>query len=533
MRAILDAAADKVQESGAVLAGGHTIRDPEPKYGLAVVGTVHPEALWRKSGARPGDALFLTKPLGTGLVLAGVAKGVLGEAEEAGATRCMTELNDRAAEALRGFEPAAVTDVTGFGLFGHAHEVAERSGVARRSRRGPCLRFRARSTRPRRASAPAATSATATSPAAALPLDGTPEELVALGYDPQTAGGLLVSLPARQGRRARGAFPRRGPLPRPDRPGRGGERGDCLLMEAGARTARLRSFTLSPAAFAWFAYAALAALFLIVVSGATVRLTGSGLGCENWPNCGETFLPPKDYNALIEFGNRVAGVDRRPDDARRRRRPPSACRPAPLALLVRGRAALHRAGAGDPGRDHRHPRPAPADRHGPLPALAAALAVAVVVVQGARDVARGTAAEAPLGSAWLALALVPAAGAARRLRDPRHGRRPALGRRGDPPLREPRQRGPHPHRRHGDLRGRLPRPARAPDRRAPACARRARARGRRAALLLAQMAVGEVQWREALPWWLVLVHVTLATAVWVGVVALATRIVLRHRARLP
>ena len=95
-------------------------------------------------------------------------------------------------------------------------------------------------------------------------------------------------------------------------------------MEAGARTARLRSLTVSPAAFAWFAYAALAALFLIVVSGATVRLTGSGLGCEDWPNCGETFLPPKDYNALIEFGNRVVGFVGRPDDARRRGRRPSA-----------------------------------------------------------------------------------------------------------------------------------------------------------------------------------------------------------------
>ena len=78
-------------------------------------------------------------------------------------------------------------------------------------------------------------------------------------------------------------------------------------MEAGARTDRLRSLTVSPSAFAWFAYAALGALFLIVVSGATVRLTGSGLGCENWPRCGETLLPPKDYNAYVEFGNRVMG----------------------------------------------------------------------------------------------------------------------------------------------------------------------------------------------------------------------------------
>ncbi|MGH3114950.1 MAG: COX15/CtaA family protein, partial [Gaiellaceae bacterium] len=78
-------------------------------------------------------------------------------------------------------------------------------------------------------------------------------------------------------------------------------------MEAGARSARLRSLAVSPELFAWLAWTALAALFLIVVSGATVRLTGSGLGCENWPRCGETFLPPKDYHALVEFGNRAAG----------------------------------------------------------------------------------------------------------------------------------------------------------------------------------------------------------------------------------
>ena len=80
--AILAAADAKVREAGAILAGGHTIRDPEPKYGLAVVGTASPDGIWRKSGARPGDALFLTKPLGTGLVLAGVQKGLLGREEQ-------------------------------------------------------------------------------------------------------------------------------------------------------------------------------------------------------------------------------------------------------------------------------------------------------------------------------------------------------------------------------------------------------------------------------------------------------------------
>ena len=120
--AVFAAAAEQVRTAGALLAGGHTIRDAEPKYGLAVVGTVHPAGIWTKSGARPGDALFLTKPLGTGLVLA--AKGDITAAVEQ-----MTTLNSAAADVLRPFTPNAVTDVTGFGLFGHAHEVAERSGV--------------------------------------------------------------------------------------------------------------------------------------------------------------------------------------------------------------------------------------------------------------------------------------------------------------------------------------------------------------------------------------------------------------------
>src|SRR5215208_3202674 len=83
VRAILDAAAEQVRAAGAILAGGHTLRADEPKYGLAVVGTVHPDAVWQKNGARAGDVLLLTKPLGTGLVLHGFNKGLLGGDERA------------------------------------------------------------------------------------------------------------------------------------------------------------------------------------------------------------------------------------------------------------------------------------------------------------------------------------------------------------------------------------------------------------------------------------------------------------------
>src|SRR3954470_22739292 len=123
---IFAAADQQVRAAGGLLAGGHTIRDAEPKYGLAVVGTVHPDGIWPKSGARAGDAVFLTKPLGTGLVLAGHAKGIVGASEHADAVRWMRTLNKDAADVLRGAAPHAVTDVTGFGLFGHAHETADR-----------------------------------------------------------------------------------------------------------------------------------------------------------------------------------------------------------------------------------------------------------------------------------------------------------------------------------------------------------------------------------------------------------------------
>src|SRR2546421_9672372 len=127
--AIFAAADQQVRASGGLLAGGHTIRDAEPKYGLAVVGTVHPDGIWPKNGAQPGDALFLTKPLGTGLIMTGYKQGLAGTQQLERAIGWMRTLNKDAADVLRPLAPNAVTDVTGFGLFGHAHEVADRSGV--------------------------------------------------------------------------------------------------------------------------------------------------------------------------------------------------------------------------------------------------------------------------------------------------------------------------------------------------------------------------------------------------------------------
>lgn len=128
MAAILDGAATTVREAGGTLAGGHTIRDPEPKYGLAVIGVGHPDRLFRKGGARPGDALVLTKPLGTGLLVSGRRQGLARDADFDVAVASMRRLNRDAAEVFARHGVRGATDVTGFGLLGHAAEMARASG---------------------------------------------------------------------------------------------------------------------------------------------------------------------------------------------------------------------------------------------------------------------------------------------------------------------------------------------------------------------------------------------------------------------
>jgi selenide, water dikinase len=196
VRAIFDAAAEKVAEAGAVLAGGHTIRDDEPKYGLAALGTVHPGAVWRKNTASPGDALFLTKPLGTGLVLTAARKGVAREEELAAALASMMELNARAADALRSFEPNAVTDVTGFGLFGHAHEMAEGSAVRIVLEATTLPALPGAIAAARRGLRTGGDERNRDYVAGTVTCDGLSDDLAALAFDPQTSGGLLVALPA-------------------------------------------------------------------------------------------------------------------------------------------------------------------------------------------------------------------------------------------------------------------------------------------------------------------------------------------------
>ncbi|MGH9225543.1 MAG: selenide, water dikinase SelD [Acidimicrobiales bacterium] len=192
--AILSSAAEVVAAAGGVVAGGHTIRSEEPIFGLAVQGLVHPDRVWTKAGAQAGDVLLLSKPIGTGILLAG------GEADDkAMAIVNMRRLNREAAEALSALPepPHAVTDVTGFGLFGHAWEMAERSdarveldasalplypGALDTARRGVVTGGDARNR--------------AYLDGRVTVADGVAKEVENLCFDPQTSGGLLAAVPA-------------------------------------------------------------------------------------------------------------------------------------------------------------------------------------------------------------------------------------------------------------------------------------------------------------------------------------------------
>lgn len=131
---ILRGGADKAREADVEIAGGHTIDDPGPKYGMVVTGFVHPDRLVRKSGAKPGDVLFLTKPLGVGVLTTALDQRLASADLEHLVLPVMLQLNRGAAQAMERIGVHACTDVTGFGLLGHLHEMAMRSGLSARVR---------------------------------------------------------------------------------------------------------------------------------------------------------------------------------------------------------------------------------------------------------------------------------------------------------------------------------------------------------------------------------------------------------------
>lgn len=126
---ILRGGADRVKEAGAVIAGGHTIKDNEPKYGLAVTGIIDPAKILAKGGARPGDVLYLTKPLGVGVITTALKRGQAQQADVDAAISSMSTLNRGGSQAAQVAGVHAMTDITGYGLLGHAHEMAHLAGV--------------------------------------------------------------------------------------------------------------------------------------------------------------------------------------------------------------------------------------------------------------------------------------------------------------------------------------------------------------------------------------------------------------------
>ncbi|MHB1785133.1 MAG: selenide, water dikinase SelD [Acidimicrobiales bacterium] len=191
VEAILTAAASTVAAAGGTVAGGHTIRSDEPIFGLAVQGLVHPDRIWSKGGARPGDVLVLSKPLGTGIVLAGGT-----DQDKAAAIAGMRRLNDAAAAALANQSggPHAVTDVTGFGLLGHAWEMAQRGGCVFRLE-SKLLPFYPGALEAARAGTRTGGDGRNRSHLSThVVSDGVDDAAMALAYDPQTSGGLLAAV---------------------------------------------------------------------------------------------------------------------------------------------------------------------------------------------------------------------------------------------------------------------------------------------------------------------------------------------------
>jgi len=132
LHGMVTGALQKVTEAGAVLAGGHTTEDDEPKFGLSVMGTVHPDRVWTNAGAREGDVLVMTKPIGSGVLFNANLKGWVSQGALDACIEWLVTLNKTAAEVMQNFEIHAATDVTGFGLAGHGLEMAQGSGVALR-----------------------------------------------------------------------------------------------------------------------------------------------------------------------------------------------------------------------------------------------------------------------------------------------------------------------------------------------------------------------------------------------------------------
>lgn len=198
---ILAGGLSKMMEASCVVIGGHSVRDPEIKFGYSVTGIIHPDRVWTNSGARPGDKLILTKALGTGVISTAIKKGEARQEWIDAAVKSMTTVNASSADiaSREKFHVHAATDITGFGLIGHAREMAAGSGVSLRVQAAQVPALPGAMECIRQKFIPGGLSANRDFAECAVSYgEGIPDELKTLLFDPQTAGGLLLSLPAEE-----------------------------------------------------------------------------------------------------------------------------------------------------------------------------------------------------------------------------------------------------------------------------------------------------------------------------------------------
>jgi len=207
---IIKGGAEKVKEAGALVVGGHSVDDNEPKYGLSVTGLVHPDKVLKNHGARPGDRLILTKPLGTGIINTAIKAGLASEEAYREAVATMTTLNKNAAEALGSYAINACTDITGFGLIGHAYEMASASAVTFRIDQGSVPYLRPAKDYAEMGLIPGGAYSNKKYLAGKYATTNVPLWLEDIVFDPQTSGGLLVSTPAANAEEIVAALEKRG-----------------------------------------------------------------------------------------------------------------------------------------------------------------------------------------------------------------------------------------------------------------------------------------------------------------------------------
>lgn len=192
---ILLGGASKMQEAGCVVIGGHSVNDEEVKFGYAVTGLVHPERFWTNAGAKPGDVLLLTKAIGTGVIATALKRGIARQEHVAAAVGSMLTLNQQAAQALDGLRVHACTDVTGFGLLGHGREVALASNATLQIDAGSVPQLAGALEYARQGAVPGGLKNNREFASCAVEIAGDLDPaLELLLYDPQTSGGLLVSI---------------------------------------------------------------------------------------------------------------------------------------------------------------------------------------------------------------------------------------------------------------------------------------------------------------------------------------------------